>query len=152
LSGVFTLPLSEGFNFNILGGGGYYSGNVEIREPNRSVLTENPDYFWYHFTWIMKSNVNTFGFHGGGSFDISVGGGLIISLEALYRSVSFSSFNTEVIQELQTYNPPVGLWSTSTFLYAEQQGGVVEMGDLDYPVTNISLSGFVLKAGFKLRF
>jgi hypothetical protein len=152
LSGVFTLPLSEGFHFNLLGGVGYYFGNIEVREPNRSVQTENPDYFWYHFTWIMESNVNTIGFHGGGAFDISVGGGLIITLEALYRSASFSDFNTEVIQELMTYNPPTGLWGNSTFLYAEQKGGEVVMGDLDYPVTSVSLSGFVFKAGFKLRF
>lgn len=152
LSGVFTLPLSEGFNFNLLGGVGYYFGNVEVRDPNRNVITDNPDYFWYHFTWIMKSNVNTIGYHAGGAFDISVGGGLIITLEALYRSVSFSNFNTEVVQQLITYDPPTELWANSTFLYAEQQGGEVEMGDIDYQVSNLSLSGFVLKAGFKLRF
>jgi hypothetical protein len=152
LSGVFTLPLSGGFDFNLLGGVGYYFGNVEVREPNRSVITDNPDYFWYHFTWIMESNVNTIGYHAGGAFDISVGGGLIITLEALYRSVSFSNFNTEVIPELITYDPPTDLWENSTFLYAEQQGGEVEMGDLDYQVPNLSLSGFVFKAGFKLRF
>ncbi|MGB6338375.1 MAG: hypothetical protein WBF32_01250 [Candidatus Aminicenantaceae bacterium] len=152
LSGVFTRPLSDGINLNLLGGVGYYFGNVEVREPNRTVLTDNPDYFWYHITWIMKSSVNTIGYHAGGGFDISVGGGLIITLEALYRSVSFNNFDTSVIQELLTYNPPEGLWGNSTFLYAEQKGGEVDMGDLDYPVTNISLTGFVFKAGFKLRF
>jgi hypothetical protein len=152
LSGVFTLPLSDGLNFNLLGGVGYYFGNVEVREPNKSVLTDNPDYFWYHFIWIMESNANTIGYHAGGAFDISMGGGLIITLEALYRSVNFSNFESEVIPELIPYNPPSGLWGNSTFLYAEQQGGEVDMGDLDYPVTDISLTGFVFKAGFKLRF
>jgi len=152
LSGVFTLPMSDSFDLNLLGGVGYYFGNVEVREPNKSVLTDNPDYFGYHFTWIMKSRVNTIGYHAGGGFDISAGGGLIITLEALYRGVSFSNFDTSVIQDLLPFNPPEGLWGNSTFLYAEQQGGDVDMGDLDYPVTNISLTGFVFKAGFKLRF
>jgi hypothetical protein len=152
LTGVFSLPLTNGIDFNVLGGVGYYFGNVEIREPNRSVTTDNPDYFWYHFTWIMKSNVNTIGYHAGGGFDISMGGGLILSLEALYRGVSFSDFDTEVVQDLITFDPPTDLWENSTFLYAEQKGGDVDMGDLDYPVTNISLTGFVFKAGFKLRF
>jgi hypothetical protein len=151
-SGVFTLPLSEGIGLNLLGGVGYYFGTVDVREPNRSVITDNPDYVWYHFTWIMKSNVNTIGYHAGAGFDISMGGGLIVTLEALYRSLSFSNFDTSVIQELQTYNPPQGLWGNSTFLYAEQQEGDVDMGDLDYPITSISLAGFVFKAGFKLRF
>lgn len=152
ISGVFTVPLSDGFGLNLLGGLGYYFGNVEIREPNRSVTTDNPDYFWYHFTWIMKSSVNTIGYHAGAGFDISAGGGLIFTLEALFRSVSFGNFDTSVIQDLIGYNPPEGLWGNSTFLYAEQKGGEVDMGDLDYPVTNISLTGFVFKAGFKLRF
>lgn len=152
LSGVITLPLSEGFDFNLLGGVGYYFGSVEVREPNRTVLTENPDFFWPLFTWIMESNVNTIGYHAGGAFDISLGGGLIISLEALYRSATFSNFNTEVISELITFEPPTGLWGNSTFLYAENLGEEVEMGDIDYQVSNLSLSGFVLKAGFKLRF
>jgi len=152
LTGVFSLPLTSGIDFNILGGVGYYFGNVEIREPNRSVITDNPDYFWYHFTWIMESKVNTVGYHAGGGFDISVGGGLILSIEALYRGVSFSDFDTEVVQELITFDPPADLWGNSTFLYAEQKGGDVDMGDIEYPVTNISLSGFIFKAGFKLRF
>jgi hypothetical protein len=152
LSGVFTLPLSDGFDLNLLGGVGYYFGNAEVREPNRSVTTDNPDYFWYHFSWILKSSVNTIGYHAGGGFDISMGGGLIFTLEALYRSVNFNNFDTSVIQDLLTFNPPEGLWGNSTFLYAEQQGGEVDMGDLDYPVTNISLTGFIFKAGFKLRF
>jgi hypothetical protein len=152
LSGVFTRPLSDGINLNLLGGVGYYFGNVEVREPNWSVLTDNPDFFWPLFTWIMKSNVNSIGYHAGGGFDISMGGGLIISLEALYRSVSFSNFDTSVIQELISLNPPEGLWGNSTFLYAEQLAGEVDMGDLDYPVTSVSLTGFVFKAGFKLRF
>jgi hypothetical protein len=150
LSGVFTLPLSEGFDFNLLGGVGYYFGNVEVREPNESVQPENPDYAWW--PWRLGSNVNTLGFHGGGAFDISVGGGLIITLEALYRSVSFSNFNTEVVSADIILDPPAELGGQSTFLYAEQQKGDVDMGDLDYPVTNLSLSGFVLKAGFKIRF
>ncbi len=148
LSGIFTLPLSEGLDFNLLGGVGYYFGNIEVREANRSNQTEDPDYF----PWRLGSNVNTFGFHGGGAFDISVGGGLIISLEAIYRSVSFSNFNTEVVQALIAYGPPEELGGQSTFFYAEQQRGEVDMGDLDYQVSNLSLSGFVLKAGFKLRF
>jgi hypothetical protein len=152
LSGVMTIPLSESFDFNLLGGFGYYFGNVEVREPNRPVLTDNPDFFWPFFTWIMESSVNTIGYHAGGSFDISMGGGLIISLEALYRSVSFSNFDTSVISELVTANPPEGLWGNSTFLYAEQLGGEVDMGDIEYTVTNISLTGIVFKAGFKLRF
>lgn len=129
---------------------GYYFGNVEVRELNKIVQNENTDYSWDE--WIMKSNVNNIGFHGGGALDISGGGGLIITLEALYRSVSFSNFNTEVVQALITNNPPTELWSNSTFLYAEQKNGEVETGDLDYRVSNFSLSGFVLKAGFKLRF
>jgi hypothetical protein len=152
LSGIFSLPLSDSFDLNLLGGVGYYFGNVEVTDPNRSVLTDNPDYFWYHFTWIMKSKVNSIGFHGGGGLDITLGGGLIISLEAIYRSVSFNNFETSVIQDLITYNPPEELWGNSTFLYAEQKAGEVDMGNLEYPVTNFSLTGFVFKAGFKLRF
>jgi hypothetical protein len=152
LSGVFTLPLSDGFNLNFLGGVGYYFGNTEVREPNRPVITDNPDFFWPFFTWIMKSNVNSIGYHAGGGFDISMGGGLIITLEALYRSVSFNNFDTSVISELISANPPEGLWGNSAFLHAQQLGGEVDMGDIDYTVTNISLTGFVFKAGFKFRF
>ena len=152
LSGVFTLPLSEGFDFNLYGGAGYYFGNVEVRDHNLDVLTDNPDFFWYHFNWIMKSSVNSLGYHAGGAFDISAGGGLIITLEALYRSVSFSNFDTEVVQRLSTLNPPTELWGNSTFLYGQQAGGDVDMGDIEYILTNLSLTGFVFKAGFKLRF
>jgi hypothetical protein len=131
---------------------GYYFGNTEVREPNRPVITDNPDFFWPFFTWIMKSNVNSIGYHAGGGFDISMGGGLIITLEALYRSVSFNNFDTSVISELISANPPEGLWGNSAFLHAQQLGGEVDMGDIDYTVTNISLTGFVFKAGFKFRF
>lgn len=152
MSGVFNLPLSRGISLNLIGGVGYYFGNARIREPNKNVATDNPDYYWNHFTWIMRSDVSTIGFHVGGAFDFSVGGGLIITIETLYRSVSFDNFNTSVVQELMTYNPPEGLWGNSTFLYAQQLSGEVDMGDIDFPVTKISLTGMVFKAGFKLRF
>jgi opacity protein-like surface antigen len=152
LSGIFSFPLSDSFSLSILGGLGYYFGKTEVTEPNKSVITENPNYFWHHFTWIMQSNINTIGYHAGGGIDIKVGGGLIITLEAVYRIVSFKDFETSVVQNLLTYNPPEGLWGDSSFLYAQQVGGDVEMGDMDYTVSNLNLTGMVLKAGFKLRF
>ncbi len=152
LSGILFFPLSDSFSLSILGGLGYYFGNTEVIEPQKNVYTENPDYYWYHFTWIMQSNINTIGYHAGGGIDIKVGGGLIITLEAVYRILSFKDFETSVVQSLLTYNPPGGIWENSTFLYAQQAGGDVEMGDVDYTVSNFNLTGFVLKAGFKLRF
>lgn len=152
LSGIFSFPLSDSFSLSLQGGLGYYFGKTEVTDPKKVVYTDNPDYFWYHFTWVMESSINTIGYHAGGGIDIKLGGGLIIALEALYRIVSFKNFETSVVQSLITYNPPEGLWPNSSFLYAEQAGGDVEMGDIDYTVSNLSLTGFVLKAGFKLRF
>lgn len=163
LTGVFFLPVSSFLQLNILGGIGYYHGNLETyKAVEEDEGAENPLRVKNRLVWKYEHSGQTFGVHGGIGADLALMPPLFLSIEFLYRKAEFKDFKTSAQQVRGTgwgpffahqMNENGEQWGgDSTFFYAQKIKIVDSQRDIDYSVARYDCSGFVMRVGIKFRF
>jgi hypothetical protein len=131
---IYSLPLIRVIKINIFGGGDYYFNTPK----GASVFqAEFPSYGSFQLNVLNSNgNVNGWGYHFGGGFDVTLPSGIILSAEAQYMSVSFDKI---------TCSGKYGGDSSFSYFF------LMARDFFDYQVTKLNLSGMDIRVGFKIK-
>lgn len=154
LSGMMSLPLTDGVRLLGSGGVGWYFGNLECTAHNRRTEIQGEEPFWPYWTILYESRLGVLGPHLGGGIEIEMSSNMCFSLEALYRWVHFKTFSPTITAfSSGGYDPLAeGLGSESTFFYVLQGPNSIDQGDIDYRISDYNGGGLSLRAGIRFRF
>ena len=139
-SAIFSYPASPSLRISFVGGVGYYFGTFESK--SKWQAPSLPGFSTYGYSsWNFKGKDNTIGYHVGAGFDMDLSWNLFLAVDALYRIVNFNNIKS---------SGDVGD-DTTLFYLRFLEGDEVSM-DIDYRITQVNLSGFSVRAGFKFKF
>lgn len=160
INGIYFLPLTSSHQIYVFGGTGYYLGQFMCGRDARDVEFRYYNFKKEFFSWSYESNANTFGYHIGAGLDIGFPNNLYLSIEGLYRAVSFSIHNTSVIYDSRwsgfpfpvDYEEADSFGEDSTFFYGYRTDKNAAEGDIQYNVNSFDFSGFTLRLALKFKF
>jgi len=167
ISSVFSSSILPGIRGCVFGGIGYYSGTVRCEDAGWEIEEREDWKYWNHLTLRFQSDISKIGFHAGASIDIEFLRNIFLSVDVLYRTVSFKEFSSsyygvssytdrikwyaEKEMEQTISRAKIMEWDSS-LLYARRLLGSEEQGEMDYKVIEYGLTGFSFCAGLKFRF
>ena len=158
VSAIWSYPVMREGEIFILGGLGYYFGEISCLDANLDDNLHDPENQWNYFDWKYKSHVNALGYHGGIGFEYEVSNQSALFISVICRIVNIGTFDsvnkdTDASGIFDLLGDEIkGLGHQSTFLYAQRFGGEQAWGDIDYRITNLSFSGISLRLGFRFKF
>lgn len=158
VSAIWSYPVMLEGEIFILGGLGYYFGEISCLSANLDYNLHDPENQWNYFDWKYKSNLNALGYHGGVGFEYEVSNQSALFIAVIFRIVNTGKFNStnkdvDASGIFDLLGDEIkGLADRSTFFYAQRFGGEQAWGDIDYRVTNLSFSGISLRLGCRFKF
>lgn len=155
---IFTKHLTAALYLKVIGGGAYYFGKLncdgdafELYSQRRSVNN------WPYISFLYKSKIKNMGFHVGTGFDLGLSEKSFFFLEFLYRFIQFNDLNTYSIYEATPLNPDPSeetekFGEKTTFIYLYRMGGEEAMGEMDYRISKLDMSGIAVRIGLRFGF
>lgn len=142
----------------ILGGIGYYFGKFDIYKHDITYNLQDSLSTLNYFPASYSGNANSIGYHAGAGFEMDIERNVFFFIESLYRRVNFKKFTKDfgVDKESPAYaiiKEQIGESAAeSIFLHFINLGGDEDWGDIYYTISNIVLSEFIIRAGFRIGF
>ena len=142
----------------ILGGVGFYFSKFSIYNHHITYNLQGPLSSLSYFPTNYRGNVNSIGYHAGAGFELDIERNVFFFIEALYRRVNFKKFTKDlgIDEESPAYamlKEQLGESAAeSIFLHFINMGGDEDWGDIYYTISNIVLSEFIIRAGFRIGF
>jgi len=142
----------------ILGGIGYYFSKFNIFNHHITYNLQDPHSTLSYFPTNYRGSSNSIGYHGGAGFEIDIERNIFFFIESLYRRVDFKKFTNELGIDKESpvhaiIKEQLGESAAeSTFLHYINWGGDEEWGDIYYSISNIILSEFIIRVGFRIGF
>ena len=149
---VYSYPIKLEARLTFLAGVGYYIGKITCLDGNYFYRTLDSLSNWSRRDWEFKSETSAIGYHAGVGVEIDIDLGSTFFAEILYRKADFKEFETTATTADMLEEGAGILEGRSTFFYAKGTNGGEALGDIDYSVSRISLSGLVFRVGLKLLF
>jgi len=149
---IYSLPIKVEARLTFLVGVGYYIGKITCLDGNYFYKTLDSLSNWSRRDWEFKSETSAIGYHAGIGVEIDIDLGTTFFAEVLYRKADFKEFETTATTADMLEEGAGVLEGGSTFFYAKGINGGEALGDIDYSVSRISLSGLVFRVGLKLLF
>jgi len=155
---IYTKHLTAALYLKVIGGGAYYFGKLncdgdalELSSQRRSGIN------WPYISFLYKSKIENTGFHFGTGFDLGLSEKSFVFLEFLYRFIKFDDFNTYSIYEATPLNPDPSeetekFGEKTTFIYLYRMGGEEAMGEMDYRISKLDMSGIAVRIGLRFGF
>jgi hypothetical protein len=155
---TFTYHLIAAVYFKLFGGGAYYFGKLicngsRVEFPDQRRTNLNWPYIGLHYETKIKST----GYHVGTGFDVGVSDKAFLFLDMLYRFLEFEDFDTYSVLQVTPMNPnpsePMEKFGLgTTFLYLYRMGGEEAMGEMDYRISKLDMSGLAVRIGLRFGF
>lgn len=160
MNGIYFIRLFTSHQMCVFGGVGYYFGRFLCGRDASDVAFRFYNFKEEYFCWSYESNANTLGYHIGVGIDFDFSNNMYLSVEGLYRAVSFSIHKTSVIQDSRwsrlpfpVNNEEAGLYGEdSTFFYGYRTDENAPERDIQYNVNSFDFSGFSLRVALKFKF
>ena len=149
---IYSLPIKVEARLTFLVGVGYYIGKITCLDGNYFYKTLDSLSNLSRRDWEFKSETSAIGYHAGIGVEIDIDLGTTFFAEVLYRKADFKEFETTATTADMLEEGAGVLEGGSTFFYAKGINGGEALGDIDYSVSRISLSGLVFRVGLKLLF
>jgi opacity protein-like surface antigen len=149
---IYSLPIKVEARLTFLVGVGYYIGKITCLDGNYFYKTLDSLSNWSRRDWEFKSETSAIGYHAGAGVEIDIDLGMTFFAEVLYRKADFKEFETTATTADMLEEGAGVLEGGSTFFYAKGINGGEALGDIDYSVSRISLSGLVFRVGLKFLF
>ena len=155
---IFTIHITDSLYVKVLGGGAYYFGKLSCNGDAFEFPTSRKTGMnWPYLSFLYKSKIKNTGFHSGTGFDLALSDKTFLFLEFLYRFIKFDGFNTYSIYEATPLNPDSSEESgkygeDTTFIYLYRMGGEEAMGEMDYRISKLDMSGFAFRIGIRFGF
>lgn len=155
---IFSKHLTAALYLKVIGGGAYYFGKLncdgdafELPDQRRSGIN------WPYISFLYKSKIKNAGFHIGTGLDLGLSEKSFFFVEFLYRLIQFDDINTYSIYEATPLDPDpseetVKYGEKTTFIYLYKMGGLEAMGDMDYRITKLDMSGLAIRIGLRFGF
>jgi hypothetical protein len=149
---IYSHPLRLEARLTFLAGVGYYIGRITCLDGNYFYKTLDSLSNWRRRDWEFESETITIGYHAGVGVEIDIDLGTTFFAEVLYRKVDFREFETTATTADMVEEGAGVLEGRSTFFYAKGINGGEALGDIDYSISRLSLSGLVFRVGLKFLF
>jgi len=149
---AYSHPIKREARLVFLAGVGYYFGKITCLDGNYFYRTLDSLSNWSRRDWEFKSEASAIGYHGGVGLEIDIDLGTTFFAEVLYRKAGFQDFETAATTADMLEEGAGVLEGGSTFFYAKGINGGEALGDIDYTVSRIRLSGLVFRVGLKFLF
>jgi len=149
---IYSLPIKVEARLTFLVGVGYYIGKITCLDGNYFYKTLDSLSNWSRRDWEFESETSAIGYHAGVGVEIDIDLGTTFFAEVLYRKADFKEFETTAATADMLEEGAGVLEGGPTFFYAKGINGGEALGDIDYSVSRISLSGLVFRVGLKFLF
>lgn len=155
---IFTHHLTAAVYFKVFGGGAYYFGKLicngsRLEFPDKRRTEMN----WPYIGFKYETKIKSIGYHVGTGFEVGVSDKAFLFLDVLYRFLEFEDFDTYSVLQATPLDPnasePVERFGPgTTFLYLYRMGGEEAMGEMDYRISKLDMSGFAVRIGLRFGF
>lgn len=155
---LWTYPVWLEARLYILGGFGYYFSKFNIYSYNITYNLQDPLSTLNYFPTDFRGKANSIGYHAGAGYEIDIERNVSFFIESFYRRVNFKKFKKDfgIDKESPVYamiREQLGESATeSVFLYFINWGEDEDWGDIIYTISNIVLSEFIIRVGFRIGF
>jgi len=149
---IYSYPIKLDARLTFLAGVGYYIGKITCLDGNYFYKTLDSLSNWSRRDWEFESEAYTIGYHAGVGVEVDIDLGTTFFAEVIYRKADFKELETTATTEGMIEDGAGVLEGGSTFFYAKGIDSGETLGDIDYSVSRISLSGLVFRVGLKLKF
>lgn len=162
ISAILSFPVSYLLSFNFSVGIDYYIGKIRTStsdDKHRSTI--NPAIIGGRLAWKYISDAQTLGYHLGTELELGLADSTSLTLEVLYRSAVFKSFDTQLREKSETLGAIVAatkglneenLGDKDTFLYLQRYMNIDIRTDINFRLSTLDLSGFAVRLGLKFTF
>ena len=149
---IYSYPIKLEARLTFSVGVGYYIGRITCLDGNYFYTTLDSLSNWSRRDWEFKSEAITIGYHAGIGVEFGIDLGTTFFAEVLYRKADFKEFETTAMTEDMIEDGAGVIEGGSTFFYAIGIDSGETLGDIDYRISRISLSGLVFRVGLKFKF
>ena len=155
---IITKHLTAALYLKVIGGGSYYFGKLSCDGDTFEFPTSRrTGISWPYFSFSYKSKLKNTGYHAGTGLDLGLSEKAFFFLEFLYRFIQFDDINTYNIYDVTPFNTDPSeekekFGEDNTFIYLYRMGGEEAMGEMDYRISNLNMSGFVVRIGLRFGF